>query len=106
MSINKQNLNYRCKLLSQGSFVIACEADSLGEPYAIKISKYGYQETFKREIAALLSLHHPHIMHLVCCTDEGKQCSYLMELMDTSLSQMLEDTQLFLIRHVDVMLQI
>jgi hypothetical protein len=68
--------------------------------------KRGYQGIFKHEIAPLSSLHHPHIMHLVCCADEGEQSSYLMELMHTSISQMLEDTQLFLIRHVDLMLQI
>ncbi len=55
------------RLLGQGANGILCVADWLGEPYAIKIAKYGYEEFFKREIAALSGLHHPHIMHLVCC---------------------------------------
>jgi hypothetical protein len=76
------------RLLGQGGFGIVHEADWLGEPYAIKISKYGYEEIFKREILALSGLHHPHIMHVVCCAEEKKKCSYIMELMDMTLSQM------------------
>jgi serine/threonine-protein kinase/endoribonuclease IRE1 len=93
-------------LLGQGANGIVCEADWLGERYAIKISKYAYQEIFKREIAALSGLHHPHIMHLVCCAEEKKKCSYVMELMDMTLSQGLENSKLSLVRGVDVMLQI
>ncbi|CAM6065282.1 unnamed protein product [Sphagnum tenellum] len=93
-------------LLGQGGFGRVREADWLGEPYAIKISKYGYEEIFKREIIALSGLHHPHIMHIVCCAQEKKKCSYIMELMDMTLSQMLENSQLSLVRRVDVMLQI
>jgi hypothetical protein len=94
------------RLLGQGANGIVHEADWLGEPYAIKISKYGYQAIFKREIAALSGLHHPHIMHLVCCAEERKKCSYIMELMDMTLFQMLENSELSLVRGVDVMLQI
>jgi serine/threonine protein kinase len=105
VSVNMHNLKAG-RLLGQGAYGIVHEADWLGEPYAIKISKYGYQEIFKREIAALSGLHHPHIMHLVCCAEEKKKCSYIMELMDMTLSQMLENSQLSLVRGVDVMLQI
>ncbi|CAM6019477.1 unnamed protein product [Sphagnum balticum] len=94
------------RLLGQGGFGIVREADWLGEPYAIKISKYGYQEIFKHEIVALSGLHHPHVMHVVCCAEEKKKCSYIMELMDMTLSQMLENSHLSLVRCVDVMLQI
>jgi serine/threonine protein kinase len=87
-------------------FGTVSEADWLGEPYAIKISRYGYQEIVKHETAALSGLHHPHIMHVVCCAEEEKTCSYSMEHMDTTLSQMLEHNQLSLVRGVDVMLQI
>jgi len=45
-------------------------------------------------------------MHLVCCADEVEQCAYIMELMDMILSKMLENSQLSLVRGVDVMLQI
>jgi serine/threonine protein kinase len=94
------------RLLGQGAFGIVREADWLGEPYAIKTSRYGYQEIFKREIVALSGLHHPHIMHVVCCAEEKNKCSYIMEHMDMTLSEMLENCQLSLLRGVDVMLQI
>jgi hypothetical protein len=105
LSVNMRNLKAG-RLLGKGAYGIVHEADWLGEPYAIKISNYGYQEIFKREIAALSGLHHPHIMHLVCCAEEKKKCSYIMELMDMTLSKMLENSQLSLLRRVDVMLQI
>jgi hypothetical protein len=105
LSVNMHNLKAG-RLLGQGSFGTVREADWLGEPYAIKISKYGYQDIFKHEIAALSGLHHPHIIHLVCCAQGKKKCSYIMELMDMTLSQMLEYSQLSLLRCVDVMLQI
>ncbi len=105
LSVNVHNLKAGT-LLGQGANGIVREAKWLTEPYAMKISRYGHQEIFKHEIAALSGLHHPHIMHLVCCADEGEQCSYIMELMDMTLSQMLENSQLSLLRGVDVMLEI
>ncbi len=105
LSANMHNVEAG-RLLGQGGFGSVREADWLGEPYAIKISKYGYEEIFKREIIALSGLHHPHVMHVVCCAQEKKKCSYIMELMDMTLSQMLENSQLSLVRGVDVMLQI
>jgi serine/threonine protein kinase len=105
VSVNMPNLEAG-RLLGQGGFGSVREADWLGEPYAIKISRYGYQEIFKREIVALSGLHHPHIMHLVCCVEEKQKCAYIMELMDMTLSQMLENSELSLVRCLDVMLQI
>ncbi len=105
VSVNMHNLKAG-RLLGQGAYGIVHEADWLGEPYAIKISRYGYEEILKQEIAALSGLHHPHIMHLVCCAKEEKKCSYIMERMDMTLSQMLENSQLSLFRGVDAMLQI
>jgi hypothetical protein len=105
LSVSMHNLNAG-RLLGQGGVGIVREADWLGEPYAIKTCRYGYQEIFKPEIAALSGLHHPHIMHAVCCAEEEKKCSYIMELMDMTLAEMLENSQLSLVRGVDVMLQI
>jgi hypothetical protein len=105
LSVNKQDLK-RGSLLGEGSFGVVHEAEWLGEPYAMKISKYGYQELLKQEIAVLSGLHHPHIMHLVCCAEEGGECLYVMECMNKSLSRMLEKSKLSLIRSVDIMLQI
>jgi hypothetical protein len=93
-------------LLGRGVSGSVREVDWLGEPYAIKISRYGYQKMVKREIVAVSGLHHPHIMHVVCCAEEENKCSYIMELMDMTLSQMLENIHLSLVRCVDVMLQI
>jgi hypothetical protein len=105
VSVNMHNLKAG-RLLGQGAYGIVHAAHWLGEPYAVKISKYGYEEIFKREIAAVSGLHHPHIMHVVCCAEENKKCLYIMELMDMTLSKMLENSQLSLVRGVDVMLQI
>jgi hypothetical protein len=105
VSVNMQNL-VEGILLGQGAYGTVREADWLGEPYAIKISKYGCQEIFKREIAILSGLHHPHIMHVVCSAEEERRCSYIMERMDMTLFQLLENSQLSLLRGVDVMLQI
>jgi len=105
LSVNIHNLKAG-RLLGQGANGIVREAEWLTERYAMKISRYGHQEILKHEIAALSGLHHPHIMHLVCCADEGEQCAYIMELMDMTLSKMLENSQLSLVRCVDVMLQI
>jgi len=105
VSVNIHSLKART-LLGEGAYGIVLEAEWLKEPYAMKISRYGHQEVFKHEIAALSGLHHPHIMHLVSCADEGDKCSYIMELMDMTLSKMLQNCQLSLVRGVDVMLQI
>jgi serine/threonine protein kinase len=105
VSVNMHNLKAG-RLLGKGGFGIVHEADWLEEPYAIKISNYGYQEILKYEIVALSGLHHPHIMHVVCCAEEKTKCTYIMELMDMTLSEMLEDSDLSLVRCVDVMLQI
>jgi len=44
-------------------------------------------------------------MHVVCCAEEERRCSYITELMDMTLCQMLENGQLSLVRGVDVLLQ-
>jgi serine/threonine protein kinase len=105
VSVNMHTLK-EGRFLGQGGFGTVCEAQWLGEPYATKISNYGWKEILKCEIAAVSGLHHPHIMHLVCCAEERKKCSYTMELMDKTLSKMLENSQLSLVRRVDVLLQI
>jgi serine/threonine protein kinase len=93
-------------LLGEGSFGKVHETYWLGEPYAMKVPKYGCMEVCKREIAAVAGLHHPHIMCVVCCAEEEMKCLYVMERMDKSLSEILEDGPLPLIRSMDLMLQI
>ncbi len=106
LSINKQDLEIGT-LLGEGSYGTVKEVDWLGEPYVIKTSKFGFEMLLEQEIAVLSVVnHHPHVMQLVCCVKEVKLCSYVMERMNMSLSKMLENSQLSLIRRVDVMLQI
>ncbi len=104
LSVNIHNLKSG-RVLGEGANGIVRKAEWLKEPYAMKISRFGHQEIFKHEIAALSGLHHPHIMHVVCCADEGEKCAYIMELMDMTLSKMLKKGNLSLVRRVDVMLQ-
>jgi hypothetical protein len=93
-------------LLGEGSYGRVHETSWLEEPYAMKAPRYGCMKGFKQEIAALAGLHHPHIMCLLCCAEEEMKCLYVMERMDKSLSEILEDGPLPLIRSMDLMLQI
>jgi hypothetical protein len=107
LSINNQDLEIG-SLLGGGSYGTIKEVDWLGEPYVIKTSKYGHEMFLEREIAALSVVNHPHphVMHLVCCVKEVTTCSYVMERMNKSLFEILQNSQLSFIRRVDIMLQI
>jgi hypothetical protein len=94
------------RLLGEGSHHRVHETKWLRETYAMKTPLYGYMDVFKQEIAAVAGLHHPHIMRVVCCAEEEMKCLYIMERMDMSLAQMLEDGPLSFVRCVDLMLQI
>jgi hypothetical protein len=76
-----------------------------GETYAMKRPKRGYINDIKQEIEALVGLNHPHLMRLLCCTEE---CSYIMDLMDMSLHDMLLDRHHIscILEAVDLMLQV
>jgi serine/threonine protein kinase len=97
-------------LLGEGAVGCVYEAKWLGESYAMKIPKYPSRELLKQDIATLASVHHPHIVRLVCCVEDAKNSVYVMERMHKSLSQMLrdgsKDSQPSLIGRVGVMLQI
>jgi len=96
-------------LLGEDSYASVRETKWLRETYAMKMPKYGYMRLFKQEIAAVAGLHHPHIMCVVCCAEEETKCLYVMERMDKSLSEILEErklSQMSPIRQVDLMLQI
>jgi serine/threonine protein kinase len=81
-----------------------------GETYAMKRpSKPWYIKIIKQEIEVLVNLNHPHIMRLLCCTEvSDKECSYIMELMDMSLCDMLWDGHHIscMQQAVDLMLQV
>jgi hypothetical protein len=75
-----------------------------GETYAMKRPRRENITEIEQEIETLVGLNHPHLMRLLCCTEES---SYIMELMHMSLHDMLLD------RHhisppqaVDLMLQV
>ncbi|CAK9195096.1 unnamed protein product [Sphagnum troendelagicum] len=76
-----------------------------GETYAMKTPRRACINEIKQEIEALVGLNHPHLMRLLCCTDE---CSYIMELMDMSLCDMLLDRHHIscMLQAVDLMLQV
>jgi serine/threonine protein kinase len=96
-------------LLGEGSSGRVHETKWLGETYAMKTTRYGYMGYGKEEIAVVAGLHHPHIMCVVCCAEEEMKCLYVMERMDKSLSEVLQDrklSQMSLIRQVDLILQI
>jgi serine/threonine protein kinase len=105
LSVGMQDL-HKGILLGEGSCGRVHETKWLRETYAVKTPRYGCMEVFKQEIAAVAGLHHPHIMCVVCCAEEEMKCLYIMERMDMSLAQMLEDVPLSLVRSVDLMLQI
>jgi hypothetical protein len=106
---NRQDLD-KGVLLGEGSFGRVHEAKWLGESYAMKVPRFRSTEALKPEIAAVAVVHHPHILGLVFCAEDGKNSVYVMERMDKSLSQMLtdqsSDSQPSLIGRVSVMLQI
>jgi serine/threonine protein kinase len=105
LSVGMQDL-HKGILLGEGSYGRVHETKWLGETYAMKTPRYGCMEVFKQEIAVVAGLHHPHIMCVVCCAEEEMKCLYVMERMDKSLSEILEDGPLPLIRSMDLMLQI
>jgi serine/threonine protein kinase len=105
LSVGMQDLHEGI-LLGVGRYCRVHETTWLGETYAMKTPRYGYIPGFKKEIAAVAGLHHPHIMCVVCCAEEEKKCLYIMERMDITLREMLEDSLLSLVSCVDLMLQI
>ncbi|KAH9550477.1 hypothetical protein CY35_10G074400 [Sphagnum magellanicum] len=79
-----------------------------GETYAMKRPRQKCINEMKREIEALVGLNHPHLMCLLCCTEvPDTECSYIMELMDMSLHDMLDRHHIScILQAVDLMLQV
>jgi serine/threonine protein kinase len=102
--VNPQDL-HPGDLLGEGAYGKVHKAKWLGGKYAKKSPK-GHQENLKQEIAVLAGLHHPHVMSVVGCSEDNGTCSYIMEQMDKSLTDILEGNELSIIRRVDIMLQI
>lgn len=60
-----------------------------GVPAAMKTFEGANNPIFLREVQILSQFHHPHITSIFCCTKDNIDCSFLMELMDESLFDML-----------------
>ncbi|KAH8950256.1 hypothetical protein BDL97_10G075300 [Sphagnum fallax] len=96
--------------VGSGGFAEVSKVVWRGETYAMKRpSKPWYINIIKQEIEVLVGLNHPHLMRLLCCTEvSDKECSYIMELMDMSLCDMLWDRGPIpcMLQAVDLMLQV
>ncbi|KAH8950277.1 hypothetical protein BDL97_10G076000 [Sphagnum fallax] len=91
--------------VGSGGFGEISKAVWRGETYAMKTPRRECRIEIKQEIEALVGLNHPHLMRLLCCTEEY---SYIMELMDKSLHDMLLDRHHIscILQAVDLMLQV
>jgi serine/threonine protein kinase len=99
------------KKLGEGSFAKVREIEWLGQKFAQKIFSHGtrYNKSFKEEIAAMAGLDHPNIIHAVCCSEDNRRLSIVMELMYKSLHQLLQQdctSPLSIFQAIDLMLQI
>jgi serine/threonine protein kinase len=102
--ISQKDLQYEGHVGS-GGFGEVSKVVWRGERYAMKTPRRACINEIKQEIEALVGLNHPHLMRLLCCTEE---CSYIMELMDMSLCDMLLDRHHIscMLQAVDLMLQV
>ncbi|KAH9532491.1 hypothetical protein CY35_18G000500 [Sphagnum magellanicum] len=99
------------KKLGDGGFAKVRETEWLGQKFAQKIffDGTGHNRSFKKEIAAMAGLDHPNIMHAVCCSEDNRRLSIVMELMYKSLYDLLHQdctSPLSIFQAIDLMLQI
>ena len=82
--------------IGRGAFAKVRETTWLGEKFAHKIFVDGPigQPSFKQEVVASVGLNHPHIVHIVCCSEDGHKFGIVMELMIKSLFELLQDYRL------------
>jgi serine/threonine protein kinase len=72
------------------------ETEWVGEKYAMEVFRDVGSESVKQEFEILTSLSHPHVLRLVCWSEDRRRndCSLVMELME-------EDLQSFLMKLSD-----
>ncbi|XP_024394517.1 uncharacterized protein [Physcomitrium patens] len=84
--------------LGSGAFALVRETEWLGQRFAQKaFFDSSVDKDFKDEIAAVIGLHHPNIVHVDCCSEAGPEdteleqhdLSIVMELMYKSLYTLL-----------------
>jgi hypothetical protein len=82
----------RGQALGRGAFAEVIETKWLGETFAWKIVFNAEEyEKFMQELAAMAGLHHPNIVHVVCCSRDPPDLGIVMELMNKSLYDDLKD---------------
>jgi len=69
------------------------EVTWLGRSYALKRFRYGrdFDENFRNKIAAMVGVDHPHVVRVVCCVEDDYNIGIVMELMRTSLYDLLQE---------------
>ncbi len=95
--------------VGSGNFGEVSEVVWRGKTYVMKRPKRGDINVIKQEIEALVGLNHPRLTRLLCCTEvPDKEYSFIMELMDMSLHDMLLDGHHIscILQAVDLMLQV
>ena len=85
------------KQLGIGSFAKVRETTWLGNKFAHKVFTFKQESSFKQELAALAGLCHPHVVHVICCSEgsrgdgSGEKLGIIMELMHKSLFDLLKE---------------
>ena len=107
--------------LGRGSFARVKETKWLGKTFAWKIFTAGkaFKTAFMQEVAVMAGLSHPHVVRVVCCSEDDHDIGIVMELMYKSLYDLLQDfrrrehpfppsasTPFSISQSVDLMLQI
>ncbi|CAK9265718.1 unnamed protein product [Sphagnum jensenii] len=99
------------KILGESRSARVRETEWLGQKFAQKIffDGTGHNGSFKEEITAMAGLDHPNIIHAVCCSEDNRRLSIVMELMYKSLYDLLHEdctSPLSIFQAIDLMLQI
>lgn len=94
MGVDSTNLK-REKLLGKGSGGVVYKVKWLNMPAAEKSlpdTNQGELSDVDWEVSILARQSHPHIVRLLCYVKGGAKCSIVQELMDSTLSKLIEDS--------------
>jgi len=76
--------------IGRGSSATVYKAKWLEMEVAVKVFNGESNPEFKKEVDVLARLCHPNITSMFCCTEEGRKCSIVMELMDGDLFTLMQ----------------
>ena len=86
------------RLIASGAYGSVEETTWFGLPCAMKVQGLDERlengdKTFKREVAILASVNHPNVVKFICCCrkQEERKCFIAMELLDTSLEELIKE---------------